>query len=179
MQLTQLPPRRAGFCLLASLGALSTAGISLSPDEAAEVELSGAANLSTGSARTSAAPPGPTDDELRTMILGRWQTVSNGTRVVENRPDGTASMDLTFDFVASLLYGDRMQIELTWFISDGLLVYTMQSGKPKSPFDRIVSNYGSQATYRFHSIAADRMHLVRQRDATESYVWTRIGTEKK
>ena len=113
------------------------------------------------------------------MILGRWRTVSNGTRVIENRTDGTASMDVTFDFVASLLYGDRMHIELRWSVANGLLVYTMQSGAPKSPFDRIVATYGSQATYRFHSIAPERMHLVRLNDSSESYVWTRIAGEKK
>src|SRR4051812_3705590 len=116
MTALQPPPRRAGFCLLASLGALSTASLSLSLDEAAEIERRA---TSRDSMSSGAPPAGLTDDELRAMIIGRWRTVSNGTRVVDNRADGTASMDLKFDFVASLLYGDRMHIELMWTLEDG------------------------------------------------------------
>lgn len=179
MTSVQPPPRRAGFCLLASLGALSTATLSLGPDEAAEIHRRTLFPESMSSGAPPGAPAGPTDDELRAMIVGRWQTISNGTRLIENRTDGTASMDLTFAFVASLLYGDKMHIELRWTVEEGLLVYTMQSGTPKSNFDRIVSDFGSLATYRFLSISPERMHLVRQSDPSEDYVWTRVETEKK
>lgn len=169
----QSPPRRAGFCLLASLGVLSTVGLSLGSNEQGRVKASGGSKQATG------ASAGLTDAELRAMILGRWRTETNGTRVVDNRADGTASMDVTFDFVASFLYGDKMQLELTWQVQQGLLVYTIQSGSPKSTVSRIVSTYGSQATYRFQSIGERRMHLVRLIDPSESYVWTRVDGETK
>jgi len=157
-------PRRAGFSLLASLGVVSAVGLSLGtnpPD-------------SRPATPPVVQPPLHSDAKLRSMILGRWKTQSNGTRVVDNRDDGTASMDVTFDFVASLLYGDKMKLELKWFVKDGELVYTIQSGTPVESANSIISTYGSQATYRFGSINPDRMHLIRVIDPTETYTWTRV-----
>ncbi len=110
------------------------------------------------------------------MILGRWRTNSDGGRVVVNRPDGTASMDVTFDFVASLIYGQGMKLELTWTVNNGILGYTIQSGTPESTVKSITATYGAYASYHFQSISPDRMHLVRVIDPNESYVWTRVAT---
>ncbi|HVJ88006.1 MAG TPA: hypothetical protein VM452_20245 [Caulifigura sp.] len=178
MQPASPSPRSAGFSLLASLGVISTTGLSLGPNGQKPVRLQSAAQSPSDSSATR-SPDGPTDDELKALVLGRWRTESNGVRVVENRADGTASMDVTFDFVASLLYGDRLKIELTWTIREGLLLYTMESGVPKGPFDRIVANYGDFASYQFKTISPQRMHLVRAIDPTESYVWTRVDGESK
>ena len=157
-------PRRDGFSLLASLAVVSITALSLGTVPAKRPEATAAATR----------PAGPTDAELHAMVVGRWQTVSNGTRVVENRPDGTASMDVTFDFVASLLYGEKIKLELRWGIKDGVLVHTIQTGEPKSTVDRIVATYGSQASYHFKSIGEKKMHLVRVIDPDEQYVWTRV-----
>ncbi|QDT54921.1 hypothetical protein Pan44_29610 [Caulifigura coniformis] len=157
-------PRRAGFSLLASLGVVSVVGLSLGtnpPDRAPAAVATAEKSL-------------PTDADIRAMIPGRWKTESNGTRVVDNRADGTASMDVTFDFVASLLYGAKMKLELKWIVEDGKLVYTIQSGTPADSANSIIKTYGSQATYRIGSIEPDRMHLIRVIDPTETYTWTRV-----
>lgn len=177
MQPASPSPRSAGLSLLASLGVISTAGLSLGPE--ARIRPSLQASAQSPAVAAVAVPGGLSDDELKSIVLGRWRTESNGVRVIENRADGTASMDVTFDFVASLLYGDRLKIELTWTIHEGLLRYTMESGVPKEPFDRIVANYGSFASYQFRTISPQRMHLVRAIDPTESYVWTRVDGESK
>ncbi len=156
--------RRAGLSLVASLGVISTTGLSLGPESPEPAE----------SATALSASVTLPDEQLRAMILGRWRTESHGVRIVDNQADGTASMDLAFDFVASLLYGDKMKLQMRWGVEKGLLRYTIQSGSPKPAVDRMTSTYGSQATYYFKSIGAKRMHLVRVSDPDESYIWTRV-----
>jgi hypothetical protein len=123
---------------------------------------------------TSTQPAAPSDAELYALVLGRWRTESGGGRVVDNRPDGTAVMDVTFDFIASLIYGQGMKLELQWGIERGVLTYTIQSGTPEKTVKDITAAYGAKASYSFKSIAPNRMHLVRIDDASESYVWTRV-----
>jgi hypothetical protein len=161
MQSAPVSSRRAGLSLVASLGVISTTGLNLGPKTA---EPATAASIAFSLS----------DEQLRAMILGRWQTQSHGTRIVNNRADGSASMDLTFDFIASLLYGDKMQLEMRWGVENGLLRYTIESGSPRQAVDRMTATYGAQATYRFKSIGTKRMHLVRVIDPDESYIWTRI-----
>ena len=156
--------RRAGLSLVASLGVLSTTGFTLGPKPPASSEPVKAPSVSSTLS----------NEELRAMVLGRWRTESHGTRIVDNRADGTASMDVTFDFIASLVYGEKMKLELNWSVDEGRLRYTIQSGTPQSSFNRMTSNYGSQATYHFKSIGTKRMHLVRVNDPDESYIWTRV-----
>src|SRR5688500_15861143 len=101
--------RRAGLSLIASLGVISTTGLSLGPKS------TGPADPVTVPSVSSAL----SDEQLRAMILGRWRTQSHGTRIVHNHADGTASMDLKFDFVASLLYGDKMKLQMQWGVENG------------------------------------------------------------
>jgi hypothetical protein len=163
MQPARESSRRATFSLMASLGVLSTTGLSLGTHQ----NVPGVPVAAREASRHS-------DEQLRALILGRWRTESNGTRVVDNRADGTASMDVRFDFVASLLYGDHMTLDLHWTVHNGVLVYTIQSGSPQATVDRIISAYGDQASYHFRSIGEKRMHLERVIDADEDYVWTRV-----
>src|SRR5690349_9940224 len=117
--------RRARFSLVASLGVISTAGLNLGPRLTPR-----SAPLTTSDPSPGPSQPAnvsPSDRQLREMIVGRWRTESHGTRVVTNRPDGTASMDVTFDFIASLVYGEKMKLELRWGVEKGVLTYTIQS----------------------------------------------------
>ena len=114
------------------------------------------------------------DDQLRAMVLGRWRSEFHGTRIVDNRADGTASMDLAFDFVASLWFGDKMKLDLTWAVENGRLSYKIESGTPKPNVDRMTSTYGKEAIYYFQSIGEKRMHLVNVSDPDESYIWIRV-----
>jgi len=163
MNSAPVSPRRAGLSLIASLGVISTTGLNLGPKSPRQAEPAAASVSSTYS-----------DEQLSAMILGRWRTQSHGTRIVHNHADGTASMDLTFDFVASLLYGNTMKLQMRWDVENGRLRYTIESGTPKAAVDRMTSTYGIQATYYFKSIGEKRMHLVRVSDPDESYIWTRV-----
>lgn len=156
--------RRAGLSLVASLGVISTTGLSLGTKATEPVP----------QATTPGVASTLSDEELSAMILGRWQTESHGTRIIHNHADSTASMDVTFDFVASLLYGSKMKLQLSWSIEKGRLRYTIESGTPKASVDSMTSTYGTQATYDFKSISAKQMHLVRVSDPDESYIWTRV-----
>jgi hypothetical protein len=160
--------RRKGLSLVASLGVISTTGMNLGPTAMAPRATRVLSPESTGA--TGALP----DDQLRDMVLGRWRMEAHGTRVVDNRPDGTASMDVTFDFVASLLYGPKLALELRWSIENGALTYTIHSGAPQPSFDRMTATYGRQATYEIKSIDKTRMHLVRVDVPDQSHLWTRV-----
>jgi hypothetical protein len=83
-------------------------------------------------------------------------------------------MDVTFDFIASLVYGEKMKLELRWGVEKGVLTYTIQSGEPRAAAERMTSTYGSQAAYDFRSISDQQMHLVRTTDKDEGNVWTRV-----
>ena len=47
-------------------------------------------------------------------VLGTWVLDGTIRRVIENRADGTATIDVTFDFVTALRYGSELQLDLEW-----------------------------------------------------------------
>lgn len=121
-----------------------------------------------------AAKVAAADRALRNLVIGRWKGYFHGNRVVENRPDGTASMDLAFDFVASLLYGPKMSLEMTWEVKDGALCYELVSGLPEDKYKKLVDKEGDEAAYYFEEAGPKVMRLVRTIDPDEKYTWTRI-----
>lgn len=44
-------------------------------------------------------------------VLGTWVLDGAIRRVIENRADGTATIDVTFDFVTALRYGSELQLD--------------------------------------------------------------------
>lgn len=124
-------------------------------------------------ASSTSGEPDP-DAELRAKILGRWTMTKHGERIIVNRPDGTASMSLTFDWVASLLYGSEMALELTWALRDERLSYTIVSGVPQENYKKLVKDYGDTATYDFEVIEDRRMHLRETSGDKDLYEWTRL-----
>ncbi len=175
MRRASTPPRRAGFSLLAALVAIAAAGASLGPVRPRSLRL-------PAPAADVASEPSDADRdaELRLMILGRWSTqASGGTRVIGNRADGTASLEVTFDFFAGLLYGEKVQFDLQWSLERGELTYTMQGGRPAAAAARVMADHGRQATYAFRSIAPNRMHLTRIDEPAGDNIWTRIPENTK
>lgn len=114
------------------------------------------------------------DEELRMAILGRWKRIEHGTHIIENRSDGTASMDMQFDLLAGFLYGDRMRLEMTWTVTNGLLSYSVVSGHPKKSSDKLLGDYGKIWRYEFEAVNPDSLHLVLLRKVKEKIDWTRL-----
>ncbi|MBX3440947.1 MAG: hypothetical protein KF774_00975 [Planctomyces sp.] len=117
---------------------------------------------------------GLTDRRLRKVVIGRWRTYYHGEWLIENRPDGSATMNLTFDFLAALRYGPKMSVQLNWVIEDGQMTYVMTSGDPSDKFQRMIDDYGDRATWKFQTFSSDEMKLLKVAEYEESYVWKRI-----
>jgi hypothetical protein len=117
---------------------------------------------------------GISDDELKAKLLGRWKLIDHGERIIENRADGTATMDLHFDFVASLLYGREVRLKLKWVVEDGILKYDILDGFPAEKKDRLIQDHGARASYVVDAASEREMKLTRTVDPDEKYLWTRI-----
>lgn len=122
------------------------------------------------------APPSGrlTDDELRQKLLGTWRLNDYGTRVVTNRPDGTASMDVTIGFPWSLAYGGALDLELTWTVEDGVLTHTIVSGTPEKDVDRLIRDFGAGRSSRILSITSEVLDLEELTKSRDRYRWEAV-----
>ena len=92
-------------------------------------------------------------------MVGTWVCNDMFRRRIHVRADGTASMNVKLDFIASLLYGSEMDLELTWTADGDSLVYAAVSGEPKHNVDRLLSDFGRQQVYDVVEFDGDRMLL--------------------
>ncbi len=110
------------------------------------------------------------------QILGTWAlNAPEANRVIENRADGTASIDVTFGFWASLLYGNEVHLELEWTLEDDLLTHTIVSGTPEKNKQKIIKDFGEKGYFKILSISEKQMHLVDFDDPPEEYFWKKVS----
>lgn len=116
----------------------------------------------------------PTNDQ----ILGTWKfSDSDASRVIVNRADGTATVDVTFSFVASFLYGSTLQLDLEWVIEGDVLTHTIVGGSPKAGKKALVRDFGEKTVYKILNLTDQEMHLMEFGDAAEDYLWKRSTEE--
>lgn len=153
--------------------------------------------------RTSPSPPGPTapafaaapatdprlsdprlrppsaaisllsDAERTQRLLGSWTTRHHGRQRIINRADGTASLDIEFDFLAGLLYGSHMRLELTWKIEQGVLTNVIQRGSPAANVERLKQDFGNSCRYRMLELSDTRLLLQEIDDPASLHEWVR------
>jgi hypothetical protein len=168
------PPKRSGGTVLAFVvavlalagGAIATVGRAVTNSEMA---------TTTGLAPSFETFP---DERLRQQIVGTWRLVDQGERIVTNRPDGTATMVVRLTFLGSLLYGDRLDFELTWAVQDGVLTHAIVSGKPKANVDRLIRDFGSSMSSRILSLDERVLYLEETDGSGDRYRWTRWSEAK-
>jgi hypothetical protein len=114
------------------------------------------------------------DADRTRMLLGTWTSTFHGRQQIENRADGTAALQIDFDFLPSLLYGSRMDLELVWKIERGVLTNTIQSGQPKANVDRLISDFGDGCRYRMLELTADHLRLQEIDDPAAFHTWKRV-----
>ena len=119
----------------------------------------------------AAAPLSP-DEKLKAQFLGIWQHSENGEQWIENRSDGTARMLLKLDFISSLLYGQETQMDLTWDVTDGMLMHTVVGGIPLANVNKIVKDFGKSRYYTILETTPVRMLLQSKTDKQKD-LWTR------
>ncbi|WP_437193983.1 hypothetical protein [Planctomicrobium sp. SH527] len=110
---------------------------------------------SAGKVTVNSAEVVVSDDNL----VGRWLLDQSIRREIDIRPDGTASMKVTLDFLTSLIYGKELTLNLNWTLKGNLLTHTVVSGVPQANVDRLVSQYGASMTYRVVESSPDGMIL--------------------
>ena len=130
-----------------------------------------------GTAPARAVEP-TSDEQLRQQIVGTWRLVDQGERIVTNRPDGTATMIVRLTFVGSLLYGERLDFELTWEVTDGVLTHAIVSGKPKANVDRLIRDFGSSMASKILSLDEQALLLEETDGSRDRYRWTRWSDAK-
>jgi hypothetical protein len=117
----------------------------------------------------------PADDETLDQFCGTWQLEDNGLRTVWLNPDGTARMHVELDFIASLIYGEEMMMNLTWSIDDGVLSYTIVGGQPVESVDKVILNYGRERSYRILTISDDCIQLEDMDSPGKIHDWMNVG----
>lgn len=115
------------------------------------------------------------DEQIEQAFLGTWQLEDHGLRTIVVKPDGSASMHIELDFFASLIYGEEMTMELTWFVRDGVLTYSVVSGQPVESVDRVVNDFGRERSYRVLELGVDLIQLQDTKFPGNKYDWVNVG----
>ena len=111
-------------------------------------------------------------------LLGTW-ILDDGMvkRVITMEPDGTASMQVEFDFFTSLRYGSKMELDLEWTLAGNVLQQTIVDGSPESGKKTLISDFGDTATYDILEFKDGKMRLEEYTESKENYVWKKVDEE--
>ncbi len=140
------------------------------PGNVQSVSENGSSNVETSDTSSSMA----TIDQ----IVGAWEFAdSDASREIVNRADGTATINVTFSFVASFLYGSTLQLDLEWSLEDGVLTHTIIGGSPEAGKKALVRDYGEKTKYKILKLTDQEMHLMEFGDQAEDYLWKRSAEE--
>lgn len=164
----------AGAFFTAQRYGLHWRGTLLSGNIETTVKHSGEVQIGSGQSVVEEEPLIVTTED----VLGKW--VLNGAikRVIDNRPDGTATIHVTFDFVTALRYGSELDLDLEWTLNnENVLTHKIVGGSPEKGKKRLISDFGNKSYFKILSIDDKQMHLVDFDDPPEEYLWKRIDTD--
>ena len=107
------------------------------------------------------------------QIVGTWSFYDGISRLSENRLDGTATLNITFDFVTSFIYGSKLKMETEWTLEGDVLTYTVIGGEPEAGLKRLTNDFGSVAVYRILKLTDEEMLLLELNGTEDQYLWKR------
>ncbi len=116
------------------------------------------------------------DEVHKQNLLGIWTHLAYGQQWIENRPNGTARMYIQFDFLASLIYGGEIHLDLTWDVKDGILSHTIVQGTPPANVEKLIRDYGQTRTYKVLKTGDQQMQLESIETTPEIEDWTRTAS---
>ncbi len=126
------------------------------------------------------SPSNDTDDipPLQQRVLGVWEDDYQGHRTLTLNEDGTGSMLVELEGLASSLFAKQMEFDEEWsFDVDGsLLTMIATGGKPTTKVNLVLRMYGTKATYKVVDVSEDVMVLVDQADE-KRYEWRRVHND--
>jgi hypothetical protein len=92
-------------------------------------------------------------------LVGKWYLDDAIQREIEIRPDGTATMHVTLDFLSSLLYGRNLTLNLKWKLDDDRLVQTVTGGTPAENVEKITKAFGKSLSYEVVEVDSKQLVL--------------------
>lgn len=107
-------------------------------------------------------------------LIGTWQLHDKGLRTITVKPDGTATMDVEIDNIASFIYGRRLSMDLAWTLSDGVLSYSIVGGHPDRTVGRVINNFGRDFKYRVLRMTDEAIELEDVSDPGSLYQWASV-----
>lgn len=127
----------------------------------------------------AAAIQNPTgiDGDPNEFVLGTWILDDGIRRVIENRPDGTATMDVTFSYLTSFRYGEKLRLNLKWTLKDDVLTHEIVDGFPESGMKTLIHDFGDKSYFKIVRLDHQQMHLVDFDDPPDEYLWLRPASD--
>jgi hypothetical protein len=113
----------------------------------------------------------------RSQLVGTWKDSFFGTRTLTLNEDGTARMILDLDFAGRLMYGSRLDFDLTWSVEGATVSITILSGKPAKAANSAMKTWGSRYEYLLDCVEDHRIEM-RDWDGSMSYILRRVSDGK-
>ena len=183
-------------CLFALLAACGLAGCNWSTTMAVESSVAATNGSVPDSAASHATPAAkspieqsPTEqpDENgrlkaklttvdRTQLVGTWKDSYFGTRTLTLNADGTARMVLDLDFSGRLMYGSRLDFDMTWSVEGATVMIDVLEGKPVKAANSAIQTWGSRYEYLLDCVEDHRIEM-RDWDGSMNYTLRRISDD--
>lgn len=194
MDANQVPPRHHRG-LLAGAVLLSAAAVTLPilqrDDQAAVPPVAAiashqAAPAGTGTGASVPAqappPPGAVDDQaessLASRLVGRWTMEKHGSRTLHLKSDGSATVEARLNLLASLVYGERLKLDLTWTLEGDVMSQAISGGTPEAAVQRLTRDWGDRREYRVIEVDEEHLVLSEVGDDGDRDVWMRVQTQE-
>jgi hypothetical protein len=113
------------------------------------------------------------DEQFQQKLAGSWRDKFYGERTMTFQPGGTGVMVIKLDTAGRLLYGEKLTIQLSWSITDGVLHMRFTGGEPKWAMSTIIQGWGAEHDQRIELIDEADLHL-RSTDSGNLYQLKRV-----
>ena len=184
-------------CLFALLAACGLAGCNWSTTMAVECPVDATTGSVPDGGTSPAAPAAqsptdqPTSDQPdengrlkaklttvdRTQLVGTWKDSFFGARTLTLNADGTARMVLDLDFAGRLMYGSRLDFDMTWSVEGATVSIDIIKGTPVKAAKSLMQTWGSRYEYLLDCVEDHRIEM-RDWDGSMNYTLRRISDDK-
>ncbi len=121
---------------------LSLIGTALPPASIAPQLAPSTDSESPDSSPTAVTPEAKTQQTQR--LIGVWRQEFFGQRTLTVAADGSAKMVIEPAGIWILGFGQRLDLELSWAIKDGRMVYGITSGTPPEKVELAIKSWGDK-----------------------------------
>lgn len=110
-------------------------------------------------------------------LIGRWRDSFFGERTLTLNADGTGRMELDLDFAGRLLYGKRLDFEMSWVVKGGVVSIEILDGHPSDVAKSAISAWGKSHKYLLDCVEENQVAM---RDSTGklNYRLTRLTADE-